>query len=198
MASEHSRLAFALVVGALIGACLDPLYADGDALAQQWVVCCPTGLVSTCQCNDPTTCAPEVFACPGQNRCSLSPSCTQGAGGGQGTGGGSSATGGGSGFGGGTATGGGGQVEDAGAPTDAGSPSDAGSPTDAGTPTDGGFEMDAGTPIDAGVPPDTYEFCCAAGHLATCVCPLGHCAAQPFTPCANATCVQGTTSGQCP
>jgi hypothetical protein len=188
MASDRSRLAFALVMGALIGACFDPLYADGDALAQQWVVCCPTGMVATCQCNDPATCAPEVFACPGQNRCSVSPSCTQGSGGG-------SATGGGSGFGGGTATGGGagggGQIEDAGLPGDGGSALDAGTTQDAGTP------RDAGTPMDAGGLPDTWEFCCVAGHLGSCVCPMGQCSAPPYTPCANATCVAGSTTAQC-
>ncbi len=164
MSSDLRRFVLVVCCTATAVACFDPLYGEGDALGSTWVICCPSGEVSTCLCTDPRTCGAAFVACPGgtcgTTTCSVS--------------------------------------SDGGEPLDAGQPLDGGA-ADAG-PSDGG-PFDAG-PFDggdgdAGVA-DTYEFCCRDARLTTCLCPAGVCAALPFTPCAGATCVEGTSAGHCP
>jgi hypothetical protein len=185
VSSDFVRHVVVGLCAAVAVACFDPLYAEGDALSQTWVICCAEGAVKTCLCDDPRTCGGRFVACAG-GACS-SGSCGGSIDAGQPLDGGSSGDGGvfdGGVFDGGVFDGG---VFDGGVFD--------GGVFDAGV-LDAGV-LDAGSSGDAGVPADTYEFCCRAGQLTTCVCPQGFCAARPFTPCANATCIEGTTTGLC-
>jgi hypothetical protein len=169
VSSDFGRHVLLGLCAAAAVACFDPLYGEGDALSQTWVICCSSGVVNTCLCDDPRSCAGRFVACAGGTCSSGSCEGPQDAG----------------------------ELLDAGSSSDAGI-LDAGS-LDGGAPLDAGSldagSPDAGA-VDAGAPADTYEFCCRDGHLTTCVCPRGACVARPFTPCASSTCIKG--AGQCP
>ena len=178
------RAVSTLFVTLLAGAsCLDPLYEDGAPLTSGWVLCCQSGAVNTCFCNEASSCQQNFFPCAG-GACSASPSCSMGGGADAGAtgGGGGAASGGGSGggaAGGGAGTGGGG-----GGIADGGQPADAGV-IDAG-PTDGG-----------GASGPAFQFCCVLSRVTTCSCPPSGCVTEPFTPCPGGACIEGATSAIC-
>ena len=46
-----------LFITVLAGAsCFDPLYEDGAPLTSSWVLCCQSGAVNTCFCEEATSC----------------------------------------------------------------------------------------------------------------------------------------------
>ena len=183
------RAVSTLFVVMLAGASgLDPLYEDGAPLTSGWVLCCQSGAVNTCFCDDASSCQQNFFPCAA-GACSASASCSMGADAGAAGGGGGAASGGGGGAaGGGTGTGGGGGIADAGQPADAGV-SDAGV-IDAGV-------IDAGTTDAGGASGPAFQFCCVLSRVTTCSCPPSGCVAEPFTPCPGGSCLAGTTSAIC-
>lgn len=164
-----------LLLALTVAACLDPLYEDGAPLTSGWVLCCASGAVSTCFCDDATSCQRGLFACAG-GRCSVTPVCSAGTGGGSGTGGSGGASGGGTG------------LSDAGAAGGGG-----GTTLDAGTVTGGGAGGGGG---GGGISP-SFEFCCFEARVSTCTCPASGCNAAPFTPCPGGACIAGTSSAIC-
>ncbi len=203
MKGLRSLFVFAL----LAAACLDPLYEDGAPLTSGWVLCCPSGEVSTCFCDEATSCQRNVFPCA-SGRCSATPFCPAGTGGGAGAGGGAGTGGGaatGGGAGGGTATGGGaasggggGATQDAGVAIDGGVEPDAGV-IDGGTGggAGGGSGGGAGGGAGGGTGGSAFEFCCVNSRVTTCTCPASGCTNTPFTPCPNGSCVMGTSNAIC-
>lgn len=211
----NHRTSFRVLVltAATAAACLDPLYEDGAPLTSGWVLCCKSGAVDTCFCDEATSCQQSVYPCAG-GRCSPTPLCFTGtgggAGGGAGTGGGGGAGGSGGGAaGGGAGTGGGGGgggTSDAGVAIDAGVP-DAGTPADAGVfdgGTGGGSGGGAGGgsgggggAAGGGGGGSSFEFCCVDARVTTCACPTTGCVGVPFTPCPGASCIAGTSTAIC-
>lgn len=183
-----------LVIAVTAGACLDPLYEDGAPLTSGWVLCCKTGAIDTCFCDEATSCQQSVYPCA-DGRCSPTPICPL-------TGGGTGADGGVGGGGGAGGGAGGGGISDAGT-QDAGvldGGTDAGTPADAGA-SDGGAGGGAGGGTGGGAGGGgggaSFEFCCVNARVTTCACPTNGCVGAPFTPCPTGACVAGTSTALC-
>lgn len=189
------RATFTLFLFAAMGAsCLDPLYEDGAPLTSGWVLCCQSGTVNTCFCEEASSCAQSLFACA-SGGCSATPVCQGGTGGGAAGGGGGSSAGGGTGTGGGASGGGGGGLADAGT-VDAGT-IDGGSGGGAGGGAGGGSGGGGAGGGTGGGTSSAYEFCCNLSRVTTCACPSTGCAHEPFTPCPGGSCIAGTSTAIC-
>jgi hypothetical protein len=201
-------LVVALVAMLFPGGCFDPLFEDTGGAVRHFV-CCNARQIDTCPCVSGGTCTSGLRACA-DGQCTDAPSgqtappCSS-------ISADASFPG-----------------PDAGASPDASNPGpDAGASPDAGLPADASQAADAGVPTDASPPSDgsigpsdaappgpdagpdasqadaavviTYYPCCNANtRVATCQCNGESCPPDPFTPCANGTCIPGTTSGVCP
>jgi len=180
-------------------ACLDPLYEDGAPLTSGWVLCCNGGAVSTCFCDDATSCQHSLFACAA-GHCSATPVCASGTGGGTGTGGGAAGGGGGglqdAGVGGGS--GGGGASMDGGSTIDGGPGGGAGGGSGGGAGGGaGGGSGGGGASGGGGGSTMRFEFCCVQSRVTTCACPSTGCTGGLFTPCPGGSCVAGTSTAVC-
>jgi hypothetical protein len=196
-----------VLLGAWLGltasACFDPLYESGQPLQDTYVVCCQAAQLTTCLCQDVTTCEGSFLACAG-GRCTTAPVCS-GAGGGSGggAGGGSqdAGTGGGGGAGGGAGGGSGGGAGGGtgGGATGGGSGGGGASGGGAGGGAGGGLGGGAGGGATGGGTgggvPSAWEPCCVGGAVTSCPCPPSGCTGAGFKPCAGGRCVM--PSGTC-
>ncbi len=208
-----------MLAGALVTACLDPLFEAGDVIVGDWVACCDRNQsidtrpavagdyvtatsFPSCDCTAGASCLRYQ---PARGGCRL---VTVGGGPGGGTGSldaGAAGGGGGSG----SFDAGLGGVDAGVGSSDAGvAPSDAGTGFgDAGTSFDAGVaQPDAGSGYDAGSgmgggagggggTETDWQLCCVSGQLDSCACPGPFCGAPTFATCAHGTCSE---TGHCP